>query len=87
MHPDISKIAAVVGIGHTDWRGDYAAVRAGEVKYDSLGYAAVAFRNALADFGLKSDEVDGLIAARRRPTSASAKCSASTRAGAIKPTR
>lgn len=55
------KAAAVVGIGQTDWVGDYRRVRAGEKPDDSYGYAAAAFRVALADAGIGKDEVDGLI--------------------------
>ncbi|MGE0717958.1 MAG: thiolase family protein [Alphaproteobacteria bacterium] len=58
---DLHKSAAVVGIGHSDWIGDYARVRAGEKPFDSQGYGAVAFRRALADAGLERDQVDGLI--------------------------
>lgn len=56
-----SRAAAVVGIGHTDWAGDYARVRKGEKPFDSYGYAAASFRAALSDAGLKRDDVDGLI--------------------------
>ncbi|MGI4809261.1 MAG: thiolase C-terminal domain-containing protein [Janthinobacterium lividum] len=55
------KAAAVVGIGQTDWVGDYRRVRAGEKPDDSYGYAAAAFRAALDDAGIGKDEVDGLI--------------------------
>jgi acetyl-CoA acetyltransferase len=57
----LHKTAAVVGIGHTDWAGDYRRVRAGEKPDDSYGYAATAFVAALADAGLARDDVDGLI--------------------------
>ncbi len=57
----LHKAAAVVGIGQTDWVGDYARVRAGEKPADSYGYGAAAFRAALADAELHRDEVDGLI--------------------------
>jgi len=55
------KAGAVVGIGQTDWVGDYARVRAGEKPTDSYGYGAAAFRAALADADIMRDEVDGLI--------------------------
>lgn len=55
------RCAAVVGIGHTDWRGDWERARAGENPSDSVGYAADAFRAALADSGLSRDDIDGLI--------------------------
>lgn len=61
MQGDFSKIAAVVGVGHTDWRGDYAAVRSGEVRHESVDLGVSAFREALADSGLGRDDVDGLI--------------------------
>lgn len=57
----LNKIAAVVGVGHSDWIGDHARVRAGEKPHDSYGYAAVAFKAALADAGVTRDEIDGLI--------------------------
>lgn len=59
--PTGRRSAAVVGIGHSDWVGDWHRVRAGEKPTDSAGYAATAFRNALADAGISRDEVDGLI--------------------------
>ncbi len=49
----LHRAAAVVGIGQTDWVGDYARVRAGEKPTDSYGYGAAAFRAALADAGLR----------------------------------
>ena len=55
------RVAAVVGIGHTDWVGDWARVRAGERPDDCYGYAAGAFRNALADAGIDRGRIDGLI--------------------------
>lgn len=56
-----SRIAAVTGIGHSDWAADYQRVRAGQKPFDSYGYATVAFVRALADAGLSRDDVDGLI--------------------------
>lgn len=58
---EISDIAAFVGVGHSDWRADYAKVRAGEKPFDSYGYGAVSLARALKDAGLKASEVDGLI--------------------------
>jgi acetyl-CoA acetyltransferase len=58
---DLASVASVVGVGNTDWRGDYARVRGGAKPHDSYGYAAVAFNNALADAGIGRDEIDGLI--------------------------
>ena len=57
-----SRVAAVVGIGHTDWVGDWTRVRRGERPDDCYGYGATAFRHALADAGITRGEVDGLIA-------------------------
>ena len=58
---DLKDVAAVVGIGHTDWKEDYARVRKGEKPFDSYGYGAIAFKRALADAGLKVSDIDGLI--------------------------
>ena len=57
----LSRAAAVVGVGHTDWRGDWAASRAGGKPADSVGYAARAFLSAIDDAGIARDEIDGLI--------------------------
>ncbi len=57
----LARVAAVVGVGHTDWSSDYAAVRAGEKPHDSYGYGALAFTRALADAGLRRGDIDGLI--------------------------
>ncbi|MGH7114353.1 MAG: thiolase family protein [Stellaceae bacterium] len=54
-------MAAVVGVGHSDWVTDYARTRAGDTPHDSYGYAAIAFRAALADAGIAREEIDGLI--------------------------
>ncbi|MFP1632815.1 thiolase family protein [Zhengella sp. ZM62] len=56
-----NRVAAVVGVGHTDWVGDWKRVRAGERPDDCYGYAASAFRNALADAEMTRDQIDGLI--------------------------
>lgn len=57
----LHRVAAVVGIGHTDWPGDYRRVRAGQKPFDSYGYGAMALRQALDDAGLRREDVDGLI--------------------------
>lgn len=61
-NPRNRRAAAVVGVGHTDWVGDWARCRAGEQPTDSYGYGIRAFNNALKDAGISRDEVDGLIA-------------------------
>ncbi len=58
----LRRSAAIVGIGHTDWRQDWARVRAGETPNDAYGYGATAFKRALADAGIERGEIDGLIA-------------------------
>lgn len=57
----LKRVAAVIGVGHSDWVGDWARVRAGERPDDCYGYAASAFRNALADAAIARDRIDGLI--------------------------
>ena len=58
----LRRAAAVVGIGHTDWVGDWHRARAGEKPADCYGYALRAFNAALDDSGLQRAEIDGLIA-------------------------
>jgi acetyl-CoA acetyltransferase len=57
-------VAAVAGIGETDYAEDYSRARAGgnERYEDVYGYAALAFKRALADAGIDRDELDGLVA-------------------------
>ena len=57
----MKRSAAVVGVGHSDWVGDWTRVRAGEKPGDSYYYGAVALREALKDSGLTRDKIDGLI--------------------------
>lgn len=57
----LSRVAAVVGVGHTDWVGDWRRTRAGEKPTDSVGYGARAFKAALADAGISRSDIDGLI--------------------------
>ncbi len=52
---------AIAGAGDTDYALDYELARKGEVRRDSYGYAALAFKRALDDAGLKRGDVDGLI--------------------------
>lgn len=58
----LGRVAAVIGVGHSDWVGDWQRIRAGERPDDCYGYGATAFRNALADAGISRDKIDGLIA-------------------------
>lgn len=55
------RTAAIVGVGHTDWRSDWARVRNDDVPADSTGYAALAFRESIADAGIDREAIDGLI--------------------------
>jgi acetyl-CoA acetyltransferase len=59
----LSRAAAIVGVGNTDYGADYRAARAGDPAYvppDALGLARTAFERALADCGLDRSDVDGL---------------------------
>ncbi len=67
MTRNLSKVAAVVGVGNTDYRGDWTRVRNGETPRDSVGYGADAFKIALADAGLTRDDIDGLIVGPTTP--------------------
>jgi acetyl-CoA acetyltransferase len=58
----VRRVAAVVGVGSTDWAADSKTVRAGGKPYDSFGYAAVAFRRALEDAGIEASDIDGVVA-------------------------
>lgn len=57
----LHKAAAITGVGHTDWIADHKAVRAGGKPHNSFGYAAIAFKRALEDAGIKASEIDGLV--------------------------
>jgi acetyl-CoA acetyltransferase len=57
----LKGVGAVVGIGESNYAPDYAAVRGGAKPHDSYGYAAVAFKRALADAGIERSDIDGLI--------------------------
>lgn len=52
---------AVIGVGDTDYAADYARARNSAAYQNSYGYAAQALERALADAGVKSRDVDGLI--------------------------
>lgn len=57
----LSGVAAVVGIGETDYAADAEASRNGQ-GFDAYDLAATALHRALADAGLKRGDIDGLIA-------------------------
>jgi acetyl-CoA acetyltransferase len=57
----LKGVAAITGVGQTDYVQDHKAVRAGEVPHDSYGYAPIAFKRALEDAGIDKSEIDGLI--------------------------
>lgn len=61
INRSLSGVAAVVGVGHSDWIADYASVRAGQKPFDSFGYGAVSFARALKDAGIDKSEIDGLV--------------------------
>lgn len=60
---DLSRKAAIVGVGETDYALDYKASRAKAPGYEHPtpeNLATIAFERALADSGLRRDEIDGL---------------------------
>jgi len=63
MSVSLKGVAAIVGVGQTDWADDYHRVRAGEKPDTSYGYGARAFVDALDDSGLTRNDVDGLVVA------------------------
>ncbi len=63
--PDLSRKAAIVGLGETDFNLDYKAARAKTKAPDyeaptSEGLAITAFERALADSGLQRKDIDGI---------------------------
>lgn len=55
-------VAAVVGVGETDYADDYRRRRDPDrPPRDAYSYGVEAFRRALADAGLQRDDVDGLV--------------------------
>ena len=67
----LRRAAAVVGVGNSDWTGDWHRTRNGEQPSDSYGYGLAALNRALSDAGIHRDEVDGLIVG---PTTAYERC-------------
>src|SRR5579875_3693830 len=65
--PDLERLGqlvgqvVVVGVGESDYVHDYRRTRAGERFSDGYGYAATAFKRALADATLGRDDIDGLV--------------------------
>jgi acetyl-CoA acetyltransferase len=61
--PELSRKSAIVGVGESDFHADYQAARAKEPGYEghtSESLAVIAFERALADSGLKREDIDGL---------------------------
>lgn len=61
--PALSRKAAIVGVGESDFRADYQAQRAKAPGYEPPtieGLATKAFERALADSGLTRDDIDGV---------------------------
>ena len=59
----LSRKAAIVGVGETDYHLDYQSARARTPGYElptPEGLASSAFERALADSGLKREDIDGL---------------------------
>jgi len=61
--PELSRKSAIVGVGESDFHADYQAARAKASGYEghtSESLAVIAFERALADSGLKREDIDGL---------------------------
>jgi len=61
--PALSRKAAIVGVGETDYHLDYKAARAKPPGYEPPtpeGLAKIAFERAMSDSGLRREDVDGL---------------------------
>ena len=59
----LSRTTSVVGVGETDFNADYKAARAKAPGYEGQtaeGLATLAFERALADSGVRRDDIDGL---------------------------
>lgn len=60
---ELSRKASIVGVGETDYGDDYRAQRKPPPGYQpptTEGLAALAFERALADSGLRREDIDGL---------------------------
>jgi acetyl-CoA acetyltransferase len=60
---EFSRKAAIVGVGETDYRADYQAARSKAPGYEpptTEQLASTAFERALADSGLRREDIDGL---------------------------
>ena len=57
----LSNVAAIAGIGDTDYAVDYRRPKDDGSAPDAYGYAAIAFDRALKDAGIGKDEIDGLV--------------------------
>lgn len=61
--PELSRKTAIVGLGESDFHADYQAARAKAPGYEghtTESLAVIAFERALADSGLKREDIDGL---------------------------
>jgi acetyl-CoA acetyltransferase len=61
----LSRTAAIVGVGESDYADDYRANRqkpSGYVPPDAMSLAKIVFDRALADSGLRRQEIDGMNA-------------------------
>ena len=61
--PELSRRVGVIGVGETDYHADYAAERARAPGYqppEVEDLAARAFERALADSGLRREDIDGI---------------------------
>jgi hypothetical protein len=61
--PELSRKTAIVGLGESDFHADYQAARAKAPGYEghtTESLAIIAFERALADSGLKREDIDGL---------------------------
>ena len=60
---ELARTVSIVGVGDSDYAADYRASRAagpGYVPPDDLSLATIAFERAVADSGLRREDVDGL---------------------------